>query len=65
MKGLNNWLPNGSQITINPHDIDARFSCDSSSGDCMYSNCNECGSDQGDKIIGEGQFDGDSVVYYE
>ena len=31
----------------------------------MYSNCDECGWDQGDEIIGEGQFDGDSVVYYE
>ena len=52
-------------MPINPHDIDARFSCDFSSGDCTYSNCNECGSDQGDKLIGEGQFDGNSVVYYE
>ena len=65
MKGLNNWLPNGSQMPINPHNIVERFSCDSSSDDCMYSNCDECGSQQVDEIIGEGQFDGDSMVYYE
>ena len=51
-------------MPINPHDIVERFSCNSYSDDCMYSNCDECGSHQGDEIIGEGQFDGDSVVYY-
>ena len=65
MKGLNNLLLNGSQIPINPHGIFERFSCDSSSDDCMNSNCDECGSHQNDEIIGEEQFDGDSVVYYE
>ena len=54
LKGLNKWLPNGSQMPINPHDIIERFPCDSSSDDCMYSNCDECGLQQGDEIIGEG-----------
>ena len=31
----------------------------------MYSNCDERGSHQSDGIIGEEQFDGDSVVTYE
>ena len=48
MKGLNNWLPNGSQMPINPDDIVERFSCDSSSDDCMDSNCD----DLGNEIIG-------------
>ena len=38
MKGLNNWLPNRSQMPINPHDIVEKFSRDSSSDDSMYSN---------------------------
>ena len=65
MKGLNNWLPNGSQMPISPHDIIERFSCDSSSGGCMHSNCDECSSHQGDEIIDEGQFDNASLVYYK
>ena len=65
MKELNNWLPNRSEMSINPDDIAERFSCDSSFDVCMYSNCDECGSHQGDEIIREGQFDGDGVVYYE
>ena len=54
-----------SQMPINPDAIAERFSCDSSSDDCMYSSSDECSSQQGDEIIDEGQFDGDSVVNYE
>ena len=52
-------------MPINPHDVVERFSCDSSSDDCMLTNCDGCGLQQGDEIISVGHFDGDSMVHYE
>ena len=65
MKGLNNWLPKSSeQLPTNPHDIDERFSCDSTLEDCMNSKCADCKSRTGNEIIGDRNRNGKSTFSF-
>ena len=65
MKGLNNWLPKSSeQLPTNPHDIVERFSCDSTSEDCMNSKCADCKSRTANEIIGDRNRNGKSTFSF-